>query len=94
MLSMDILLGVFCSYLFAASLLKSDAPSLVPVILIITGMYLFHSDPGRIIAFVILLAMASLLGLVHLFPGFFRKHERFGILADAVFILPALIVLF
>lgn len=67
---------------------------IITVILVITGLYFFHSEPERIIAFVILLVMASLLGLVHLFSGFFRKHERFGKVADAVFILPALIVLF
>ncbi len=44
MLSMDILLGVFCSYLFAASLLKSDAPSLVPVILCIAVWLLYTLD--------------------------------------------------
>lgn len=44
MLSLDILLGVFCSYLFAASLLKSDAPSLVPVILCIAVWLLYTLD--------------------------------------------------
>jgi 4-hydroxybenzoate polyprenyltransferase len=42
----------------------------------------------------ILLVMSFLLGIIHIFPGYFGKHGRFGRLADAVFILPAVIVLF
>ena len=42
--------------------------------------------------YLILLSMTAVLGSIIAFPGFFSKHERFGILADAVFLLPGLLV--
>ena len=42
--------------------------------------------------YIILLGMVSLLGGILAFPHFFSKNDRYGVLADAVFFLPGLLI--
>ena len=49
-----------------------------------------EQDLGKV--YIILLSMTSVLGLILIFPSFFGRHKRFGILADAVFLLPGLLL--
>ncbi len=64
---------------------------IMAVILVLVCMII--SDTVRLKAAGILLVMSILLGIIHIFPGYFGRNDRFGRLADAVFILPAMIVL-
>jgi hypothetical protein len=62
------------------------------VILALSGLIV--GGPGRDLqAGGILLLMSVLLAMIQLFPGYFGRNGRFGILADSVFLLPCLILL-
>jgi 4-hydroxybenzoate polyprenyltransferase len=60
------------------------------VLLLVT--FLNIDDPLMGKVYIILLGMTSLLGGILAFPQFFSKRDRYGILADAVFFLPGLLI--
>ncbi len=65
---------------------------ILSALILIMMAFLTPEDQGLRKVYLILLSMTAVLGSIIAFPGFFSKHERFGILADAVFLLPGLLV--
>jgi len=63
---------------------------LIPVALI----FLPHTDPCRLHVIGLLMVMITLLSLIRFQPGYFQKNGWYGKIADLVFILPAIILLF
>jgi hypothetical protein len=59
--------------------------------LILVGFFISDDTPSGYI-YIILICMAAILGLILAFPRVFSQHERYGILADGVFLLPGLLV--
>lgn len=53
-------------------------------------LYLSTGEPIQLLY----VMMACALGMVHLQPGFFSKHERFRTVGDGVFFLPVIFLLF
>jgi hypothetical protein len=61
-------------------------------LLLIMVAYLILVDMAMGKVYIILLSMTAVLGLIIAFPRFFSKNERYGILADGVFLIPGLLL--
>jgi len=61
-------------------------------LLVILVAYLILVDKEMEKVYVILLSMTAVLGLIFAFPSYFSKNERYGILADGVFLIPGLLL--
>ncbi len=82
--------GRACRLLIIVLLIISFSLSLVLIFVSFSVAALSSASSAGIL----LLAMTLIMAMIHLFPDFFGKNERFGIVADGVFILPAGIFLF
>lgn len=65
---------------------------ILSVLMLIMVAFLILDDQSMGKVNIILLSMTTLMGLIIAFPGFFSKNVRYGIMADAVFFLPGLLV--
>jgi len=65
---------------------------ILSVLMLIMAAFLILEGPSMLAVFIILISMTSVLGLIIAFPHFFSKNERYGILADGVFLLPGLLI--
>jgi 4-hydroxybenzoate polyprenyltransferase len=61
------------------------------VLILIMAAFFVLDDAGLYPVFLILLGMTAVLGMIIYLPRFFNLPERYGILADAVFLLPGLL---
>ena len=62
----------------------------VLMLIMVACLILVDLSMGKV--YVILLSMTAVMGLIIAFPRLFSKNERYGILADGVFLLPGLLV--
>ena len=65
---------------------------ILSVLMLIMVAFLILNDQVMGKVYFILLSITTVMGLIIAFPRFFSKNERYGILADAVFFLPGLLV--
>ncbi len=65
---------------------------ILSVLMLIIVAFLILDDQSMWKVNIILLSMTTLMGLIIAFPRFFSKNVRYGIMADAVFFLPGLLV--
>jgi hypothetical protein len=65
---------------------------ILSVLSVILLAFLILDNPVMEKVFIILLGMTAVLGGILAFPRFFSKNERYGILADLVFLMPGLLV--
>ena len=65
---------------------------ILSALILILAAFLIPDAQGLGKVYIILLSMTFVLGGILIFPRFFGRHERFGILADSVFMLPGLLV--
>jgi 4-hydroxybenzoate polyprenyltransferase len=65
---------------------------ILSVLMLVMVALMIVDDQAMGRAYFILLSMTAVLGLILAFPRFFSKHDRYGILADGVFLLPGLLV--
>ena len=65
---------------------------ILSILMLVMSAFLILDDQAMWKVNIILLSMTTLMGLIIAFPRFFSKNERYGILADAVFFLPGLLV--
>jgi 4-hydroxybenzoate polyprenyltransferase len=65
---------------------------ILSILILVMVAFLTLDDQAMGKVYIILLSMTAVLGLIIAFPRFFSKNERYGVLADAVFLLPGLLV--
>jgi len=65
---------------------------ILSVLMLIMVAFLILDDPSIGVVYIILLGMTMVMGLIIAFPRFFSNNERYGILADVVFLIPGLLV--
>jgi 4-hydroxybenzoate polyprenyltransferase len=65
---------------------------ILSVLMLVMAAFLTLDDPAMGNVYTILLIMTAIMGCIIAFPHFFRKNERYGILADGVFFLPVLLL--
>ena len=65
---------------------------ILSVLMLVMAAFLTLDDPAMGKVYTILLFMTAIMGCIVAYPRFFRKNERYGILADGVFFLPVLLL--
>jgi hypothetical protein len=66
---------------------------IISALILILAAFLISDEQAMMKFYIILLSMTAVLGVILIFPRFFGRHERFGMLADGAFLLPGLLVL-
>lgn len=65
---------------------------ILSVLILIMADFMIQDDQAMWKFYIILLSMAAVLGSIIAFPRFFSRNKRYGRLADAVFLVPGLLI--
>lgn len=65
---------------------------ILSILMLIMAAVMILDDRSVLSVYIILLSMTAVMGLIITFPRYFSKNGRYGILADAIFLLPGLFI--